>query len=180
MLLMWYDCRDGKTPKEQSRQIEAIYPIVKGQKADERHAVVARRAVARDKDAAKAETSEAGNAKPAAHEEEDLIDFGQHDEKSEPEWPPTAETGSDGGAKGKTDAKGAGGERPSSTKGEIAEILDATGKAAPDSPLIDFHEDLKNAVPSETAKPAAATAGIKRTDTSTTEESADEFHDAEE
>ena len=165
--------RDGKTPEEQSKQIEAIYPIVDGQKADERHAVIAPRAPVKDDSFEKALKPEE-SAKPAAEDEsEDLIDFGQHDEKPPAAAPPVTTEKSGGDSKSEVKEE----DRPK-PKGEITDLLSTTGKSAPDGPLIDFHEDMKKAVPpsSSTAPPPVGT--IKRADSA--EESADEFHDAEE
>ncbi|KAI0428978.1 Oxysterol-binding protein [Xylaria sp. FL1042] len=92
--------------------------------------------------------------KPSNDNGGDLIDFGQSDEPIPVKTEPLAKTG----------------RFPSS---DISNLLEATGQKA-DGPLIDFTGDLKENLPTEKAK---VPQGVKRSET---EESNDDFFDAEE
>lgn len=92
---------------------------------------------------------------PAPVHETDLIDFGQNDSPKEAH----------------PDAHQTENHKPDPAQKELEAMLVSTSTAkAPPGPLLDFHDDMK------TALPAGGPPRIKRTDTS----DSDEFVDAEE
>ncbi|KAL1855869.1 hypothetical protein VTK73DRAFT_8454 [Phialemonium thermophilum] len=119
---------DGSSPQKQEEQIMAIYPIVKGQKANSRNIIPPRGS----------SSGQQPTSKPAPDDSHnDLIDFGQHDKP----------------APGGQDAEAAQQAKPNPDtprdkgEAEVQRMLHATGSPAPEGPLIDFHEDLKKDLP---------------------------------
>ncbi|KAK4240842.1 Oxysterol-binding protein-like protein OBPalpha [Achaetomium macrosporum] len=142
---------DGSTPEKQAEQIMAIYPIVKGQKFDQRNMIPPPRAShSEPKEPQKEPNGDCGN----------LIDFDDDTSTALPQ--PSNKDQSEEQNRG---------YRPPidpshNSTSEIQEMLSSTGSRAKEGPLIDFHEDMKKDLPGT----------IKRTDTA---ESEDEFVDAQ-
>lgn len=116
----------------------AIYPIVPGQKPCERNFIPPH--------------SSAGNPSSAgqpasADAQDDLIDFDPGD-ASAPSGPPQTT------------------QQPRTASRDISGLLQKTGQAAPEGPLIDFMSDMKEDLPKPT---------VRRTNTAGGN---DEFHDA--
>jgi hypothetical protein len=147
--------RDGKTFEEQNRQILDIIPILPGQKSGESNQIPPQTKPAAPK-------TSAPKTQPSA--ENDLIDFGQNDgpigQSSPPELPAdlaAAQTANNG-----------------QQQKDLENMLRSTSTSPPpdgQSPLIDFHDDLKKNLPSLNAQ------ALKRQDTDTS--SMDEFVDAQ-
>lgn len=139
---------DGSTPEKQAAQIMAIYPVVKGQKWDQKHVIPPR-----------ASTSELCSPAPAHHADEgDLIDFGNHQplpEKRETPEPTTVAAAEDVPPL----------DPSHKSTADIQTMLAVTGARAGEGPLIDFHDDMKKALPPT----------LKRAET---DDSNDEFVDA--
>ncbi|KFA61448.1 hypothetical protein S40285_03404 [Stachybotrys chlorohalonatus IBT 40285] len=116
------------TPEAQTQQVLAIYPIIPGQKPNPDNAIPPSRksskitATAPEKAAAPPPASAPAPA-PQAGAQDDLIDFGQNDAPA-PEPSP---------------------KKPD----EIETLLSSTGKQA-QGPLMDFTQDVKNNLPSNT------------------------------
>ncbi|KAF7539870.1 hypothetical protein G7Z17_g12317 [Cylindrodendrum hubeiense] len=137
---------NAATPEKQAEQVMAIYPIVKGQKPDQRHqipphsptAVVDKQlghfddqiAIEEPKDKpeeGKLQNEKLQNEKP----QENLIDFDEAP-ASQPPQPAKQDV-----------------IKPTPSEVEIQNMLSSTGKPA-DGPLIDFAADLKKDLPSDT------------------------------
>ncbi|KAL6356432.1 hypothetical protein LRP88_10028 [Fusarium phalaenopsidis] len=113
------------SPDKQAEQIMAIYPIVKGQKPDQRHMIPPH--------SPSAKPIKTHETKPVEnHIDDNLIDF---DDTPAPAAAPVP-------------AKPAPAE-PVTKQSEIQTLLTSTGKPA-DGPLIDFTNDLKKELPSTT------------------------------
>ncbi|KAB5551139.1 Oxysterol-binding protein [Coniochaeta sp. 2T2.1] len=158
---------DGTNPEKQAQQIMAIYPILKGQWRDTRNIIPPRGsssgpsshpppAEQHPAQHQRVQPHPAPAPPPAADQGNDLIDFGQNDAQppapKQPEPAPAERPAIDP-------------HHPSTT--EIQAMLSQTGSSASGGSLIDFHQDIKSALP----------AGLKRADTA---ESSDEFVDAHE
>jgi oxysterol-binding protein-related protein 8 len=123
--------RDGDSPEKLAEQIKAIFPIVHGQKPDPRHAIPPRAA------------SSAVKSRPVEEKADDLIDFGAEDGHAEKDtkeqlqkpMEPTSLTNNSNSVKEKKEGN------------SIEDMLNSTGKPAPEGPLIDFHSEMKKAVP---------------------------------
>jgi oxysterol-binding protein-related protein 8 len=110
--------RDGPTPDKQAEQIMAIYPIVKGQKNQQKNVIPPR-------------SQPSSPRAPSSKKEEDLIDFGQWDAKPSEnghEIKPTLDS-------------------THKSTAEIQSLLAATGSRAHEGPLIDFQQDMKKNLP---------------------------------
>ena len=105
----------------------AIYPIVKGQKANQRNAIPPRGA---------SFTGPSAHQAPEADGSGDLIDFGSDDKPTDLPAPMQATNSGQ-----KQDPK-------VESTGEISGLLKQTGTPASNGPLIDFHEDLRKGIPS--------------------------------
>lgn len=121
------------SPEKQAEQIMAIYPIVKGQKPDQRHVIPPHSPAARP--------IKAHETKPAEnHIDDNLIDFADTPAPAPVPAPAPAPV----------PAKPASAE-PATKQSEIQSLLAATGKVAPpNEPLIDFTNDLKKDLPPTT------------------------------
>ncbi|KAJ9157724.1 Oxysterol-binding protein-like protein OBPa [Pleurostoma richardsiae] len=115
---------DSDTPEKQVEQILAIYPIVKGQKPDPRNVIPPRGSSLSGTSGRRPMSS--SHEEPPAQQEDDLIDFGQHDTPATVSKPEPRKTES---------------------TGEISSMLKETGHPAPNGPLLDFHDDIKKNLP---------------------------------
>ncbi|KAI0199093.1 Oxysterol-binding protein [Astrocystis sublimbata] len=149
---------DGDTPAKQAEQMMAIFPILKGQTANERvtppqNAIPN---VAQKLAPATASSTQTPAANPTAptNNGADLIDFGQKDDPTPAPAPAPVE--------------------PKRISTDIQNLLESTGQKASNGPLLDFTKDLKNGLPDgKTKAPIALTRGD-------TTESNDAFFDAHE
>lgn len=114
--------RDGSTPEKQAAQIMAIYPVIKGQRFNQKNVIPPRSSIS---DSASRPTDLHNHQEPQSG---DLIDFG--DDKS-----PVSEQN-----KPPLDAS-------HKSTAEIQAMLASTGTRAKDSPLVDFHDDMKKTLP---------------------------------
>lgn len=118
--------RDGSTPERQAAQIMAIYPIVKGQKFNQKNAIPPRGS----------SSEPSARAKETHYNEGDLIDFGEDETPYETQLP--YEQNQNEGPLLSHSRKGA---------SEVQSLLDSTGGHAKEGPLIDFHHDVKKNLP---------------------------------
>ncbi|RBQ65311.1 hypothetical protein FVER14953_05125 [Fusarium verticillioides] len=110
------------TPEKQAEQIMAIYPIVKGQKSNQRNVIPPH--------SPSAKPAQTASAQPVEnHIDDNLINFDEIPPPAKPDQTPAAEQGTQ--------------------QSEIQGLLSSTGKKA-DGPLIDFTNDLKKDLPSAT------------------------------
>ena len=133
--------RDGTTPEKQAEQIMAIFPIVKGQKWEPKHVIPPRTP-----------------NEPPHPEDGNLVDVSD----SHPTLPPIIQKSPEAEAPKANPPI----DSSHASTTEIQEMLSSTGTRGHDGPLVDFHKDMKTALPTD----------LKRTDT---EESNDEFVDAQ-
>lgn len=108
------------SPEQQADQVMAIYPIVKGQRLDQRHQIPphspsteANKQLGHIDDTTEAKSKD---SQPKENAQDSLINFG---------------------------------DEPTKSQTEITNILNTTGKPA-EGPLIDFTDDLKKDLPSDT------------------------------
>ncbi|KAK2679677.1 hypothetical protein RAB80_004858 [Fusarium oxysporum f. sp. vasinfectum] len=110
------------TPEKQAEQIMAIYPIVKGQKSNQRNVIPPH--------SPSAKPAQTASAQPVEnHIDDNLINFDEMPPPAKPDQTPAAEQ--------------------ATKQSEIQGLLSSTGKKA-DGPLIDFTNDLKKDLPSAT------------------------------
>jgi hypothetical protein len=138
-------------------QILAVTPILPGQKSTEKNPIPKRNpSIVSTTSPSKAAPPAAAPAPPPA-QENDLIDFGQNDTPTQPQVPIPA------------DLKAAQTEDGGQKQKDLERTLRSTSNERGQGGLIDFHGDMKAALP-EAHK-------LQRQDTDT--QSLDEFHDAE-
>ncbi|EWY98456.1 hypothetical protein FOYG_02940 [Fusarium oxysporum NRRL 32931] len=110
------------TPEKQAEQIMAIYPIVKGQKSNQRNVIPPH--------SPSAKPAQTASAQPVEnHIDDNLINFDEMPPPAKPDQTPAAEQ--------------------AAKQSEIQGLLSSTGKKA-DGLLIDFTNDLKKDLPSAT------------------------------
>jgi hypothetical protein len=149
------ECSDASTPGKQTEQILAVTPILRGQKATEKNPIPPPRTRSESYTSTKV-LAKQPDPHPA-DEQGDLIDFGQNENHS----PGTS-----------ADLQPAQMHNNGHPQQDLEATLRSTSQPPrTDSPLIDFHEDVKKSLPSSGLT-------LRRQDTDS--HSVDEFVDAQE
>lgn len=148
---------DGSTPVKQVQQILAVTPILPGQNYTEKNPIPKRNpSIVSTTSPPKAASPAASQAPPQA-QENDLIDFGQNEPPTQAPVPLPV------------DLKAAQTENGGQQQKDLERMLRSTSNERGQGSLIDFHDDMKAALPDAHK--------LQRLDTDT--QSLDEFHDAE-